>query len=169
MNKFTFFKKIENYFHYVLFLVFLLLCWSIIPDFGVTLDDQFYYSNGVNTYEYVKHFFLNLFKNEINLEEYRSKLKEWPIIFELLLVLISKLFNINEMEKIYLVSHQLNFIIFFVSLMYFHKLIYQRFNSYILATLSIFFLVLSPRIFAESFYNSRDIFFMSLFIFFKGL
>ena len=166
MNKFTFFKKNERYFHYALFLIFLLLCWSIIPDFGVTIDDQFYYSNGVNTYQYIKHFLLSLFKTEINLEEYRSKLKEWPIIFELLLVLISKLFNINEMEKIYLVSHQLNFIIFFISLIYFHKFIYQRFNSYILATLSIFFLILSPRIFAESFYNSRDIFFMSLFILF---
>ena len=42
----------------------------------------------------------------------------------------------------------------------------NRFGSTQISLLGIIFLILSPRIFAESFYNSRDIFFMCLFIFY---
>ena len=166
MNKLDFIKKNELKIQNILFLVLFLLCWRNIDDFGVSIDDEIYYLNGVNTYEYIKHFFLSFNNKDINLQEYRNQLKEWPIIFELLLVFICEILNINKIEKIYLISHQLNFIIFFISLFYFYKLINKRFNNNLLAYLSVLFLILSPRIFAESFYNSRDIFFMSLFIFF---
>ncbi len=166
MNKFNLIKEHGNKIHYILFPILFLLCWKNIDDFGVSLDDEIYYLNGVNTYEYIKHFFLSFNNKDINLEEYRSQLKEWPIIFELVLVFICEILNINKIEKIYLISHQLNFIIFFISLFYFYKFINKRFKNSLLASLSVLFLVLSPRIFTESFYNSRDIFFMSLFIFF---
>ena len=86
MNKFNLIKEHGNKIHYILFPILFLLCWKNIDDFGVSLDDEIYYLNGVNTYEYIKHFFLSFNNKDINLEEYRSQLKEWPIIFELVLL-----------------------------------------------------------------------------------
>ena len=77
-----------------------------------------------------------------------------------------KLLKINDFHNIYLTAHKLNFLIFFSSLLIFFKFIKKRFESTLISILGISFLVLSPRIFAESFYNSRDIFFMCLFIFY---
>tara|TARA_B100000941_G_scaffold288267_1_gene264861 strand:+ start:1219 stop:2835 length:1617 start_codon:yes stop_codon:yes gene_type:complete len=150
-----------------LYFIFLFLsCWRIIGDFGVTLDDEHYYINGLNTYFYVKNFFLSIFNNDIDLSYFKSRIKEWPIVFEFILVIFSKLLNSTEYEEIYLLSHRLNFIIFFLSLILFFKLILKRFENIFLSICAVTFLMFSPRIFAESFYNSRDIFFMSLFIFY---
>ena len=76
MNKLDFIKKNELKIQNILFLVLFLLCWRNIDDFGVSIDDEIYYLNGVNTYEYIKHFFLSFNNKDINLQEYRNQLKE---------------------------------------------------------------------------------------------
>ena len=158
--------KNNNFVVYIFFIGLFIICWAQIKDYGVTLDDETYYLNGVNTYLYVKHLLLSLFNQEINLDQLRSKIEGWPITFELFLVFICDVFNIEQIEKVYLAAHRLNFIIFFSSLIIFYKLVFNRFENILLSLISIIFFILSPRIFAESFYNSRDIFFMSLFIFY---
>ena len=47
----------------------------------------------------------------------------------------------------------------------FYKIILNKFNSEIYSIFAVLVIFFSPRIFAEAFYNSRDIFFLSLFIF----
>ena len=167
MNKKNLLARIENYPIYIFIIVFFGICSMFIKDFGVTLDDEIYYLNGLNNYEYVKNLFLSLTNDEINIDIYKNKLKEWPIIFEFFLVFFSNLFGIENIDKIYLLSHQLNFFLFCIALIFFYKLIQRRYNNFYLSFLSILLIILSPRIFGESFYNSRDIFFMSLFIFFS--
>ena len=166
MNKIDSLKKKEIYISYIFFSIFFIICWSQIEDFGVSLDDEIYYLNGVKTYNYVKNFFLSFFNNDIVLAEYRNQLKEWPIVFELLIIFICDMLDVNNIEKIYLISHQVNFTIFFISLLFFKTLIYKRFRNSYISTVSVIFFIISPRLLGESFYNSRDIFFMSLFIFF---
>ena len=51
-----------------------------------------------------------------------------------------------------------------ISNFYFFLLTKERFNNWIFGILGGLFLFLSPRIFAESFYNHKDILFLSLFI-----
>ena len=45
---------------------------------------------------------------------------------------------------------------------FFYKIVFKRYKSYFLSVLAVVFLITSPRIFAESFYNTKDIGFMSL-------
>lgn len=167
MNKKKLLSILENYSIYIFIIFFFSICSIFIKDFGVTLDDEIYYLNGLNTYEYVRNLFLKIINNEINVDTFRSKLKEWPIIFEFFLVFLSNLFGIENIDKIYLFSHYLNFIFFCVALIVFYKIIQKRYNNFSLSFISILLIILSPRIFGESFYNSRDIFFMSLFIFYS--
>ncbi len=166
MSKINNLRKYKDYSIYVFIAFFFIICLSFLKDFGVTLDDEIYYLNGLNTYNYVKNFLLGVTNSEINVDAYRDKLKEWPIIFEFFLVFLSEVFGIKPINKIYLFSHQINFFIFCLSLIFFYKLINKRYNNFLFSFISIIFIILSPRIFGESFFNSRDIFFMSLFIFY---
>ena len=167
VNKANYLEKLEKYSIYIFIIGFFSICFIYIKDFGVTLDDEIYYLNGLHTYEYVKNLFLSILNKDINIDLYKNKLKEWPITFEVFLVFLSDIIGIKNIDKIYLLSHQLNFIFFCTALIIFYKLIQKRYNNFYLSFLSILLIILSPRIFGESFYNSRDIFFMSLFIFYS--
>jgi len=66
--------------------------------------------------------------------------------------------------NIHQISHMLNFCIFLLSCYFFYLLIYKRFSSKLLAYLAIVIILTTPRIFAESFYNARDLFYMSFLV-----
>ena len=119
VNKTNLLGKIDKYFIYIFILFFFIICLNIINDFGVTLDDEIYYLNGLNSYVYVKNLFLSLFNENININVYQNQLKEWPIIFEFLLAFISDITGIENIDRIYLLSHQINFSIFCLSLIFF--------------------------------------------------
>ena len=87
MVNFNFFLKNNKKFIYIYFVLTFLLCLYILPDFGVTVDDETYYVNGLHTYNYIKLFLLNTFSNSnYDLIESRSYMAEWPILFELIFV-----------------------------------------------------------------------------------
>ena len=162
-------KSIQKYNKYIIFFYFSLIfftCWPLIDDYGFTLDDYIYYTNGENTYLYIKSIFQFFFNNEINPSEFRTNLNVLPTIYELFLVLICKVFNISDFSNIYLTAHKINFLLFFSSLIVFFIFCKKIFNNLLISILGVTFIILSPRIFAESFFNSRDIFFMCLFIFY---
>ena len=110
VNKANLLEKIEKYFIYIFILFFFIICSNLIKDFGVTLDDEIYYVNGLNSYIYVKNLFLSLINKNIDINVYQDQLKEWPIIFELLLAFISDISGIENIDRIYLLSHQINFL-----------------------------------------------------------
>ena len=148
------------------FLVIFIICWPLIDDYGVTLDDFGYYTNGYNSYLYAKSVFESFFDSQVDTAKPRAALSMLPTTYELFLISICKLLNINDIKQVYLAAHRINFLLFFLSLIVFFKFIQKRFENKYISFLGVIFFILSPRIFAESFYNSRDIFFMCLFIFY---
>ena len=158
----------NNLIVYSYFIIIFFFSFTKVGDYGATIDDYIYYINGFHTFEYVKHIFLSFFNDGINLDFYRSSINEFPVFYEFVLVVICELLNISDFRKIFLTAHYLNFFLFFLSLIVFFKIIKKRFENSFIALIGITFLVLSPRIFAESFYNSRDIFFLCLFIFYSN-
>lgn len=94
--------------------------------------------------------------------------KEYPRIlsrafagfYEFFLVLLEKrIFKLDEenTKAIYLMRHLFNFLFFFLGVIFFYKLIIISFRNWNLGLLGSLFLILSPRIFAHSFYNPKDI------------
>ena len=144
---------------------------SVYKDYGVSIDDQIYLTNGQYYYQYIKSLFTEVDNEYLeNLKALNEQLGGadiiiHPVVFEVPLIFLTNLFKIENINEIFEFSHLFNFLIFFSSLYFFYKLIIKRFSSYYYALFGVIFLFLSPRIFAESFYNSRDIFFLSLFIF----
>ena len=144
----------------------------IFKDYGLTLDDEHYRINGVYYKNFIKQYLnllvsfnftdLKLLGKEIE----TGSLKNHPVIFETILAFLADILKLSDTKSIYNLSHLLNFSIYSLSLFFFYKIIKNRYNSEIIGLLAILIIFVTPRFFAESFYNSRDIFFFSLFIFF---
>lgn len=95
---------------------------------------------------------------------YNYKDKEYGVIFECYLAAIQILSNTVEEQLVYQQRHLLTFIFFFTGVIVFYLIGKIIFKNWKLALLACLFLVFSPRIFAHSFYNPKDIPFMSVYI-----
>ena len=142
----------------------------IHKDYGLSIDDEIYRLNGVFYKEFISEYLKNIinfnFENFKILEEKISNhsLGNHPALFETTLALIADIFSIKTTKATYSLSHLMNFSIYVFSLILLYKLMIKRFNSEKIAIFSILLIFFYPRFFAESFYNSRDLFFLSIFI-----
>ena len=156
------------------FITIFLLGLNLYQDYGVYFDNTYQRENALLWYSYVKSFFLepslSLADNLKNLIQ-QTNIKTinnstlpslQPIALGLFCEFFIDLFNIEGSKNIYQFWGLFNFIIYFIGLYFFYKLIYKRYNSYLYSLIGVLFLFLTPRFFAESFFNSQDIFFLSL-------
>ena len=154
----------------IFFSIIFLIGLLSFNDYGASIDDEHYRQNGLLTYEYLKNTVLNILYSINLISETSASDSSLSIIeftnpfFEVLLAFLSDMFNFEEISHIYQLSHFLNFFIFFVSLIFFYNFINKILKSQWYGFFAVIILFFSPRFFAESFYNSRDIFFLSLFI-----
>ena len=175
--KFDFVKKIyeSNIFIYLFFLLYLSIGLIIFKDYGISLDEPFNRMNGLVSLRYVVEKFsipLDLHQVTVHIPDFHTYIKStsniniiYGVVFDLPLALIEVLFNLQDTRDIYLTRHLFNFFVFFVSTICFYHLINFQFKSKGLALIGVLLLILSPRIFAHSFFNSKDIIFLSLMIF----
>jgi hypothetical protein len=85
-------------------------------------------------------------------------------IVEMVLVAAGRLLGRQDIRDQYLLRHLLLYLLFLAAVFSFYRICRVRFGSWRIGLLGSSFLVLSPRIFAESFYNSKDLAFLSVFI-----
>ena len=90
-----------------------------------------------------------------------GNLIQYGILFDTISASIEETLRIKENYNSFYVKHFLTFFLFFLSSIFFYKLILERFKSIFFSLFITLFYVTSPRIFAESFYNCKDIVFMS--------
>ena len=141
----------------------------IFPDYGISIDEDNTRINGFVSLKYIFEIFFPNLINEIDKFTNIPSMSEWDeqgvgIIFDLPTAFIEWIFQIEDSRKYYLMRHFVNFLFFLVAVYFFFQLIKKRYNSWIIGILGSSFLFLSPRIFAQSFYNNKDIVFMSLFV-----
>lgn len=158
-------------FIFIFYLIYLILGLLIYKDFGITTDEEFQRYSGFYWLQYILNFtpFENLkLVVEGKLLEISSftlpNPKDFPfygVIFDLPLALLESLFQINDPQAYFYLRHQINFLIFFISSIYLYKLLKNRFREKILIILGILLYITSPRIFGDSFFNNKDIVFLS--------
>tara|TARA_B100000029_G_scaffold249661_2_gene246590 strand:- start:2679 stop:4307 length:1629 start_codon:yes stop_codon:yes gene_type:complete len=163
----------KNFFILLFFVTIFSTGLILYKDYGVSFDEKFHRENGSFWYKYSKNFLVD--NNSTVVKDSEKLIKEKisennfietvPSIQPVPFVIISELFldilNINKSTKsIYQFRHFFNFIIYFIGLIFFYKLILKRYRSSSYAFLGVLILFLTPRIFAESFYNQKDIFFL---------
>ncbi len=157
-------KILEKNFHFIIFLVFFILQTFIYSDYGFSWDETFSRLNGLVSFNYIVQklsiFEYFSFKDTPDLENYSDN--EYGVFFEILNIFIEKIFNLNDKEVIYQSRHFFNSFIFFIASIYF----YFTLNKFYSKTISLFGFIIflsHPRIFAQSFYNSKDIIFLCFF------
>ena len=98
-----------------------------------------------------------------DLHEYRDRY--YGIALHFPLVIIESLFNF-QMQPIefYSLRHFYTFLNFFIAMICFYRLLLFRFKAVRWALLGTLMVILTPRFFAESFYNNKDILFFAWYI-----
>ena len=155
----------------IIFFLFLLLGLFTYKDYGVSIDEKFQRLNGFFWLEYLFNFtdfqnFKYLISEKISLISNDDTLPSihqynfYGIFFDVPASFLEILFDIQDVNEVYNLRHLLNFIYFFLGSIFFYRILINRFDrlSSLLGTL---FFILSPRIYGESFYNSKDIIFLS--------
>ena len=151
------------------FLFLLVIGFLIFPDYGISLDEDNTRINGFVTLKYISEIFSPSFVVSINEIINVPSMNNWSeqgigVIFDLPTAFIELYFGITDSKNYYQMRHFVNFVFYFISVYFFFLLAKKRFNSLLFGLLGATLLVLSPRIFAQSFYNNKDIIFMSFFI-----
>ena len=161
-------KNIEILLIILIYLVFFSIALLSFKDFGISIDE---WEIRVNGFVNLKYIWLVLFNTvPVKLEqimeipELSSYYGTHGVYFAILISFIEYIFNIQDEQNAYFISHLINHLIFLLANFYFFLIIKNRFNSFVYGIFGSLFLFLSPRIFAESFYNSKDILFLSMFI-----
>lgn len=94
----------------------------------------------------------------------QSPNKYYGPVFELSVLSLENLFGLRDSRDIYFMRHLFTFSTLLLGAFFFYKLCKYLFRSWKIGLLGALFLILSPRIFADSFYNPKDIPFLALFI-----
>ena len=163
-----FFKNI----FYFLFTIYFITGLSIFRDYGISVDEEFQRYSGFYWLNYILQFlpFNTLEINALNrLNEIGGftlpNPKDFPfygVVFDVPLAFLETILNIQDSKTYFLLRHFFNFIIFFISSIYFYKILESRYKNKVIIFLGVLLYISSPRIFADSFYNNKDIIFLSL-------
>ena len=90
--------------------------------------------------------------------------KEYGVAVEVPLIMIEKCFSLKDPADIFRMRHLVSHLFFLSAAFVFYLLIWVLYKNRLLAVTGYLMLLLSPRIFAHSFFNTKDIPFMSMFI-----
>ena len=138
--------------------LYLVLGLRVYRDYGISTDEKASYDRGQLNYERLV--------GDISQDEFMKSCKEslcfYPPLFEMVLYGIAH--TSKDHSIIYGTRHLVTFLFFYLSVFFFFLLGKTIFNNWKLGLLGSLFLILSPRIFANSFYNPKDIPFLSAYI-----
>lgn len=139
----------------ILLTIFLFSGLAMVWDYGISWDEEFQRDYGFHVFNYVHH-------GDGQLLEYRSRY-HGPA-FQYVLYVAEHFVAPSDPGDVYRLRHVVTFLFSVVGAGFFYLLLLEIFKRKSWAMLGMVLLVLSPRIFAHSFYNSKDASFMYMFI-----
>ena len=167
------YNKQNNLILFSVFSTYLFVGVFIFKDFGIGIEEHFQRKNGFYWLSYLLSFTNFTELTEISNLKYQEIIATnqlpdinffnfYGILFDVPTALIEILFGINESKDYFEMRHLFSFIIYFISSIFFYKILKNRFGFFI-GLIGLLIYILSPRIFGDSFHNNKDVFFLSLF------
>jgi hypothetical protein len=139
----------------VLFGIFLCVAIATVGGYGISWDEPIQRELGLLNYEYIFNSNKQLLTNQD---------RGMGMAFELPLIFIEKWLGLTDTRDIYIARHLFTHLFFLLSIVCGYVLVLKIFRSRWLATLAFLMLALQPRIYAHSFFNSKDVPFLSVFL-----
>ena len=151
----------------ILFLILLIIGLKSFQDYGISLDENFHRESGQLYYGYLKEVLFQSSSNNYSATEMRqltqgSVLFKMPAIFDVFNEFLIDFFSVKDSQTVFYLRHFVNFAIFLVGCFYFFLIIIKVTNKKFYGLLGLSFLFFYPRIFGESFYNNKDLIFLSV-------
>ena len=149
-------------------MLFIFIGFFLFQDYGITWDEESQRKVGMVSLKEMsnKTGLAILKKNEAeNIPDISNFIdREYGPFFEIILVASEKALGLKDFREIFQTRHLLIYFIYLVGLYFFFRVSNERFNDLQIALISVFLLYLTPRIFANSFYNSKDVGFLTIYI-----
>ena len=136
--------------------LFLIAGIVVLDDYGLAYDDYFQRVLGIHTIDYA------LGKNNALLDY--NWANTYGVAFELLTLFVERILGLEDSRYIYLSRHLLGHLLFLSGGFFCSLLVYRLFNSRLLALFALLLFLLHPRMYAHSFFNSKDLPFLSMFM-----
>lgn len=140
------------------FLLYLLLGWYIAPDYGATWDEYDQRQHGRVALDYTSDFLgleQPVREPEYDFADY-SPGRYHGLLFTMSCALLEEALGLETRREQYLLRHRAVFVLNWLGAVFFFLMLRRRFHSDALALLGVLMLVLSPRLFAHSFFNVKD-------------
>jgi hypothetical protein len=128
---------------------------GLYRDYGISWDEPVQREYGTQVYAYA-------FGDDESLLADRHRV--YGPVFEVLLVSLEKGLGLEDLRDIYFMRHLVTFLMFAAGTVFFSLLAARMLGDWRLGLVGAVLMVLTPRIFAHAFYNSKDIPFMAMFI-----
>ena len=152
----------------LIYFVFFIIGILSYQDFGISVDEWDLRLLGFVNLKYIMEIFFQNSSGKLDEILLIPKISDYSsnthgVVFALPMAFVEYFFDITDSQKYYFIRHYFNHLIFLTANFYFFLLVKEKFNNWIYGIFGALFLFLSPRFFAESFYNQKDILFLSLF------
>ena len=138
--------------------VFLVVGVAVLDDYGVSWDEASNHKLGYASVNYI------LGGDDAFGENSEDPIRFYGPSFEILLVLIEYLLGLEDTRNIHLTRHLLIHLFFLAGGFFCSLLVYRLFNSRLLAFFALLLFLLHPRLYAHSFFNPKDLPFLSMFM-----
>lgn len=163
--------KLSHWIPKLCLLLLALLGCFVFRDYGISTDEQQSRLVGNVSLDYIANLFnISFLLNGATPLQNPSdvflnfKDRDYGVAFELPAELLIKIFKIESSAHAYYFRHALTFLVFLGGVSAVYAIAKKRYANWGWGLAAATFLVFSPRIFGDAFYNDKDLVFMSLFV-----
>ena len=150
------FLKHHVYFGLIALALFAVAGIWVLDDYGLGTDTEAQRGIATRNLDYL------LGKSDLVFSD--SHHRFYGITFELPLLLLERVLGLEDMRDVHLMRHLVTHLFFLAGGFFCYLLAYRLFENRLLAVVGMLLFLLHPRIYAHSFFNSKDIPFLSLFM-----
>ena len=128
---------------------------AILDDYGVSYDEQAQIRIGFTSLEYI------LGDENALIEGHHNRF--YGVAFEVPLIVIERLLGLEDSRDIYLARHLITHLFFLAGGFFAWLLAHRLFGSRLVALIAMLLFLTHPRLYAHSFFNTKDLPFLSMF------
>lgn len=139
---------------------YMLLGLAVFRDYGISWDEIPTREFGIM---YVTHQVPDVQALDALRAAKGSGYERFGPVFEIILVRAESLMFRADVRTVFYMRHLLTFLTFYLGVVFFHRLCRDRFGGW-LALVACLGLILSPQLFSHSFYNVKDVSFLTMFV-----
>lgn len=147
----------------VFFLLLLVYGLMVFKDYGISTDEFYQRNHSLGAYKNLVPSVSEIVTDTVNFPKVSAS--AYGVLIQLPTIVVEHVKNFAlSYRQIYLIRHLYTFLVFYVSMFFFYLMCCRLTKNKLLALMGPIMMILSPRLFAESFYNIKDVMCMSLMV-----